>query len=95
MAIKSHHDGENRRSETDAGVNKGKDGVSLTSEGIHIPAEDLEPAENPDTGKRFVDHAPVGCPRCGGELDPVPYGSWACWSCAGRVSVRDQGGDER
>lgn len=71
------------------------DGVSLSAKGIHVPAEDLKPGENPDTGKRFVDHAPIGCPRCGGELDPAPYGSWACWSCAGRVSVRDQGGDER
>lgn len=80
---------------TSSNGNGPEDGVSLTPEGVHVPVEDLEPAENPDTGKRFVDSAPDGRPRCGGELDPSAYASWTCWNCRDRVRVVDQGGDER
>lgn len=48
-----------------------------------------------DVGKAVIERPPIKCPRCGGELDPAPYASWACWSCNERVHVHDQGGEGR
>lgn len=39
------------------------------------------------TSDRGGDRPPIGCPCCGHELEPGPYGTWICWRCRETLTV--------
>lgn len=82
---------QNRRECNGHEENEIETGISLSLAEAHTPADESQQNE----GKEVVERAPIKCPRCGGELDPAPYASWACWSYSERIHVHDQGGEGR
>lgn len=77
----------NRRNGNDSDENEIETGTSLSLAEAHTPSE----KDQQGAGKQVIDRPPIKCPRCGGELDPAPYASWACWTCSERIHVHDQG----
>lgn len=40
--------------------------------------------------ERRVSTLPIGCPRCGRELEHGPYGTYVCWRCPERVASEEE-----
>lgn len=81
------------KTDSDSDSEDGDNDTSLSLEDALTVDERRKDIE--DVGKRVIKRPPISCPRCGSELDPGPYVSWACWSCSERVHVHDQGGGRR
>lgn len=61
---------------------------SDTEENKFTASDALDTEQEIKESRPVIERPPIKCPRCGGELDPAPDLSWACWSCRERLVVR-------